>query len=157
MRSRPTTIATIAVTAGLALGGCGGSSGPSLSAFKSGYSAQKTQFTALGKALASAITSAPKETNGALATEFQSLSTRATAQAASLRKLNAPSKYKSELDSLASSFDTIAGDLHAVSTAATQGNASAAKSAAEKLVQDAATLKTTDTKLSQQLGLPQSS
>jgi hypothetical protein len=156
MRSRPTTMATIAVTAGVALAGCGGSSGPSLSTFKSDYSAQKAQFTTLGKDLASAITSAPKETNSTLATEFQALSTRASAQAANLRKLNVPSKYKAEVSSLATSFDTIGSDLHAVAAAAASGNADAAKSAAEKLVEDAAALKTTDKTLTQQLGLPQS-
>jgi hypothetical protein len=153
---RGTTIGTIAVTAVVALSGCGGSSAPSLSKFKSGYAADKTAFSQLGTDLASAITSAPKESNSTLATAFASLSTRATQQADNLRKLDPPSKYKDELNSLAASFDTIAGDLKAVSTAATKADATAAKSAAEKLVKDSVALKATDTKLTQQLGLPAS-
>jgi hypothetical protein len=151
---RRTTGAAIASAATIALAGCGGSSGPSLSAFKTAYAAQKVSFSALGNQLGAAITGAAKKTNAELATEFGTLAHGATQQAAALRKLDAPSKYKAELDSLATSFDTVAADLKGISTDASTGNANGAKTLAEKLVVASAALKTTDTKLTQQLGLP---
>jgi hypothetical protein len=153
---RRTTGAAIACAAMIALGGCGGSSGPSLSAFKTAYAARKASFSALGTQLGDAITGAAKKSNAELATEFGTLAQGATQQAAALRKLDPPSKYKAELDSLATSFDTVAADLKGISTDATTGNANGAKTLAEKLVIASAALKVTDTKLTQQLGLPAS-
>jgi hypothetical protein len=126
---------------------------PSVSQFRAQFGDQKASFQALGLAVASAIANAPKQTNTEIADNFSSLATRATAQAAALRKLSAPSNYKSQLGQLATDFDTVASDLKAVSGAASAGNPANARSSAEKLVLDAAKLKSADTALTQALGL----
>ena len=149
------SITTIAATTAVALAGCGGSSssGPSLSAFKSGFQAQKTTFTQLGSDLQKAITSAPSTSASAIATEFTSLATRTTAAAAALRTLRPPSKFSSQVSALATGFDSVAADMKSIATAATSNDASGAKTAAAKLVTDSATVHTDDLTLSRALGL----
>ena len=139
----------------LAIAGCGGSSGPSLSSYKSGFQVQKTSFRQLGSDLGQAISTAPQRSNSQLATEFATLTQRATAQAAGLRKLNPPSKYKPQNDTLAADFDTVAADLKAIATAASTNNGTAARTDSTKLVRDAAQLKSVDVGLTGALGLPQ--
>lgn len=139
----------------VALAGCGGSSGPSLSAFKTGFAADKVQFRQLGADLGAALQSAAKKTDAEIAAEFGALSARGTQQAAQLRKLNPPAKFKSDLDQLAASFDTVATDLHTIAGDATASNAAAAKAASETLVVHSATVKTIDRSLTAKLGLPQ--
>jgi hypothetical protein len=144
------------VVAALAIAGCG-SSGPSLSSFKSGYQKQKAQFTSLGTDLGTAITSAQSKTDAQIATEFSALSSRTSQTALQLQKLNPPSKYKQQLNALIGDFNVVAADLASIASAGTAHNASAAKSAAEKLVSDAAKVKAADRSLTASLGLPQSS
>ena len=115
---------------------------------------RKTNFRQLGTDLGQAITAASGKSNSQLASEFTTLSQRATASAAGLRKLNPPSKYRSQNSSLAADFDTVASDMKAIATAASTNNASAARSESAKLVQDAAQLKSVDVSLSSALGLP---
>jgi Tfp pilus assembly protein PilV len=146
------SIPLLAVLAAAMIAGCG-SSGPSLSSFKSGYSTDKTQLTKLGTDLGTAITTANHKTDAQLATEFQSLSTSVSREASSLRKLQPPSGYKSELHSLTTSLDAVATDLHTISTAATAADANKAKSATTKLLADAANVKSADTALTDKLGL----
>ncbi|MHB8658137.1 MAG: hypothetical protein ACYC91_09310 [Solirubrobacteraceae bacterium] len=144
------------MSAGL-LAGCGGSSSPSLSAFKQGFAAEKAQFQQLGTQLATAIRTAPQNTDAELATQFASLSSSAVQQAARLRKLDPPSAYKSQVGQLASDFDTVAGDLHKISSAATAGDARAARAASTTLVQDSSKLKAVDVAITGRLRLPQAS
>ncbi len=149
-------IVAVMVAALVALAGCG-SSGPSLSAFKSGFQTEKAQFQQLGRDLQSALGAAKGQTDVQLASEFTGLAGRASQQAASLRTLNPPSKYKSQRDQLAADFDTVAADLRAIAAAATGHNGPAARSATLKLVSDAGSLKSVDSSLSSSLGLPQAS
>lgn len=139
----------------VALAACGGSSGPSLSSFKSGFAADKTQFSKLGTDLGGAVAGAGAKSNSQLAIEFGSLASRATRQAGQLRKLKPPSKYKTELARLAAGIDIVAADLRTIAAAATAGDANAAKAAAETLAQNAAKVKAADQALTGQLGLPQ--
>jgi hypothetical protein len=148
------TIASAALLT-VVLAGCGGSSGPSLSSFKSGFAADKAQFSKLGTDLGAAVAGAGSKSNSQLATEFGALSSRATQQAAQLRKLDPPSKYKTELASLAAGIDIVAADLRTIAAAATAGDARAARAAAETLAQNAATVQANDQTLTRQLGLPQ--
>jgi hypothetical protein len=141
--------------AAVVLAGCGGSSGPSLSSFKSGFAADKAQFTKLGTDLATSVEKAGSQSNAELASAFAALSQRATQQASQLGKLDPPAKYKDDLDQLKARFTTVATDLSEIATAATKGDPQAAKAATEKLVQDAAKVKSSDTALTGALGLPQ--
>jgi hypothetical protein len=59
------------------------------------------------------------------------------------------------MDQLKARFTTVATDLSEIATAATKGDPQAAKAATEKLVQDAAKVKSSDTALTGALGLPQ--
>jgi soluble cytochrome b562 len=147
------TIASAALLAMLA--GCGGSSGPSLSSFKQGFVADKAQFSKLGTDLGAAVRGAGAKSNTELAAEFGALSSRATQQAALLRQLKPPSKYKTEVASLASGIDIVATNLHTIAAAATAGDPKAARAAAETLAENAAKVKAADQAVSSQLGLPQ--
>ena len=142
----------ILVTLGVA--GCG-SSGPSLSAFKSGFQADKAQFSAIGRDLQSSLQTAGKKTDAELGAEFSGLAARASQQAASLRKLNPPSKYKNLRDQLASDFDVVTADLSTIASAANSHDSTTARAATIKLIRDSATLKSVDDSLTTSLGLPQ--
>jgi S1-C subfamily serine protease len=127
---------------------------PSLSAFTSGFAADRAQFRIVGLDVAAAVSGAPSQSNGALAAEFGALSSRVGQQAALLLELNPPPQFKAQLDDLSGALNTVAADLRAVATAAEAGDAQAAKSAAETLVGDSATVKADDDALSAALGLP---
>jgi hypothetical protein len=152
---RPVMSAAIVVVVVVALAGCGGSSGPSVSKFKTGFAADKAQFTKLGSDLGTSVENASTKSNTELAAAFAALSARATQQVAQLSKLDPPAKFKNDLDQLKMRFTAVATDLTSISTAATKGDPTAAKTATEKLVKDAAQVKTSDTALTSALGLPQ--
>ena len=149
-------ILTVALALSVAIAGCG-SSGPSLSAFKRGFSAQKAQFTQLGRDLQVAFATARGKSNGQIGAEFSSLAQRTSQQADQLQKLNPPAKYKSQRDQLVSGFRTIAADLETISVSAKAGNVSGASKARNKLLQDAAGVRSVDRALTASLGLPQTS
>ncbi|HEX7610970.1 MAG TPA: hypothetical protein VF380_09870 [Solirubrobacteraceae bacterium] len=153
-------VTPIFLVALLALAGCGSStssstsSTPTVSSFKTTFAAEKAQLGALGKDVGGAVEGASKQTDTALATQFQSLASRATALAGSLGQLSAPAQYKAELAALQSSVTQVAGALHSIEAAAAAHDAAAAKAAAETLVADAQQVKTDDLALSGKLGLP---
>lgn len=147
-------VACAAVIAALALAGCGGSSGPSLSAFKKGFASEKASFRQLGLDLQGAITGAKAKTDAQLATEIGGLATRASAQASTLAKLDPPAKYKTPLANLVAGFRSVATDLRAIAAAAVKHDATQAKTATETLLGDAAKVKTADDTITKGLGLP---
>jgi hypothetical protein len=149
------TISAVLVAGLLAFTGCGGSSEPSTSSFKSAFSAQKTKLRVLGADAGAAVEGAGKQTDSALLSQFQSLASRATSMAGALGQLDAPSKYKAELAMPQSSVTQVADALHSIEAAAAH-DASAAKAASETLVADAQQVKSTDNTLSAKLGLPTS-
>lgn len=148
------SLASAATVLALALAGCGGSGGPSLSAFKSGFSADRTRFRQLGLDLEHAIAGAQSKTDAQLAGEIGALSKRAKQQASQLSRLQAPSKYQGELQKLVSALDAVGADLGHISTAATDHNVAAARSATRTLLSDAAKVKAADDGLSAGLRLP---
>jgi hypothetical protein len=152
------TVASALVIAALALAGCGSSSPgqPSLSAFKSGFQAEKAAFRQLGLDLQKTITGAKAKTDAELATEIGALSGRASQQASQLAKLNPPAKFKTSLTHLVAGFRSVSTDLTSISTAAVKHNGPAAKTATETLLADAAKVKTADDAITKGLGLPAS-
>jgi hypothetical protein len=116
-------IPVAAVLCAIAVAGCGSSSKSSstqsLAAFKTAFAAQRSQFKGLGQDLASAIRTAGSKGNTDLASEFNSLSSKAT-------------------------------------QAAGKNDAAGAKSSTEKLIKDAAAVKSADDGLAKALGLPAS-
>jgi hypothetical protein len=158
LHKRKASVAATLLT--LALAGCGGSSGatsgsgPSLSGFKTGFTIAKVQFRRLGSDLGTAVEKAGAKTDVQLAAEFDKLSARAKGQAAALRKLDPPAKFKSELSHLSTSLDSVATDLGGIASAANAHDATKAKAATTTLITDAAKVKTADNALTAQLGLP---
>lgn len=151
------TLASGAVALAIALAGCGGSSGPSLSSFKSGFSKDKTQFKQLGTDLRTSLTQAGSKTDAQLATELSALADRAKTQATQLSKLNPTSKYKSELNTLVSSMNAVGANLKQIATAATKHDAKTARALTATLVQDAAKVQSSEEAITKGLGLPSSS
>jgi hypothetical protein len=145
------TAATSSTTTSSSAAGTG-----STGSFKSGFAADKVQFAALGANLQKALTQAGSKTDAQLATELSKLSDQAKAQAQKLSQLSPPAKYKTTLDNLVNSLNSVAADLKAISVAATKHDATAAKSATEKLVADATKVKASDTQITKGLGLPAS-
>jgi len=148
-----------AAIAAAALAGCGGSSsnsssGPSLSAFKSGWQAQKASFAAIGTDLQTAIATASTTSAPKIASEFASLGSRMTHAASALRALKPPARYQTRVGQLAAAFDAVSGDMTAVSTAANHNDVTAARTAAAKLVTDWATIHAADLVLSHEFGFP---
>jgi uncharacterized phage infection (PIP) family protein YhgE len=151
------TLASGIVLLAIALAGCGGSSGPSLSSFKSGFAKDKTEFRKLGADLQTALTQAGSKTDAQLATELGTLSTRAKQQASQLSKLNPPAKFKTNLNTLVSSLKSIGGGLSQIATAATKHDAKTARALTTSLVQNASKVKSSETALTKGLGLPATS
>jgi hypothetical protein len=149
---KPIAIA-IAMLLAASLAGCGGGSAPSLSAFKSGFAANKKSFHSLGVDLQHAIATAQSKTDAQLATEIGALATRAKQQADSLSKLNPPSHYKAALTKLEAGFNSVAADLKQIATAATKHSAATARTATLALIHDASTVKAGDTAISNGLRL----
>jgi hypothetical protein len=146
--------AVTAVLSALTLSACGGSTGPSLSAFKTGFENNKASFRTLGLDLQHAITGAKGKTDAELASEFGGLATRAKQQAASLAKLKPTAKYKTDLSNLVSAFDAVGTDLDNISQAATRHSSTGAQAATVTLITDAAKVKAADGAITAGLHLP---
>jgi hypothetical protein len=124
-------------------------------AFKSGFAADKAQFSRLGTDLGHAIAQAPTRTNAQIATEFASLSARTSQQASQLRQLQAPPSFQPEITQLAAGFDKVAADMRAIVSIATSGNGKQARPAGATLALDSAKVKAIDRDVTAKLGLPQ--
>lgn len=147
----------MAMVGSVAVTGCGSgksSSSTSQVDFKTGFAASQKDFRTLGTDIAKDITAAGSKTDTQLAKEFTGLSTRAGQQATQLAALKPPVKYTKRVTSLIAGFQGLTTDLSRISTAATQHDASGAETATRSLLVDAAKIKTADTSLSKDLGLP---
>lgn len=147
----------MAVMAALLVAGCGSgtsSSSASQAQFKAGFATSQREFRKLGTDLAKDITRAASRTDAQLAKEFGALAKRARDQAGQLGALKPPAKYAKQIASLVAGFHATEADLSKIATAATNHDASSAESATRELLTDAAQIKTADTSLSRDLGLP---
>jgi hypothetical protein len=144
------------MVAGIAVSGCGSGKSTSDSQvdFKTGFAASQRDFRKLGTDIAKDITGAGSKTDAELAKEFDGLASRANQQASQLAGLKAPSRYAKRMTHLVAGFRGIKADLSRISTAATNHDASSAETATRALLTDAAKIKTADTSLSKDLGLP---
>ena len=147
-------VAAGTVTLALALTGCGGSSAPSLSAFKGHFKSDKASFRQLGLDLQKAITGAQAKTDAQLASEIGALAGRASAQASRLAALRPPDKFKASLTALVTGFKAVSGDLRSIAAAAVKHDAATAKTATKTLLADATQVKTADDTITKGLGLP---
>jgi hypothetical protein len=150
-------VCAVAMMATLVVTGCGSgtsSSSASQVEFKAGFATTQREFRKLGTALAKDITRAASKTDAQLAKEFGTLAKRARRQADQLAALKPPAKYAKRITSLVAGFRATEADLSQIATAATNHDASSAESATRALLTDAAKIKTADTSLSKDLGLP---
>ena len=134
------------------LASCG--SQPSLSAYRTGFQNQRIQAQSLGRDVVTSLLTAHNKSNSQLANEFAGLASHTNQIASNLRKLDPPSKYKSQNSQLASDFTSVAGDMSSISRAATAGDAPGARAARLKLDQDLAKLGQVSRSLAGSLGLP---
>jgi hypothetical protein len=148
------TLVSVLAPLAILLAGCGGSSGPSLSAFKSGFAKEQAQFVKLGADLQTVLTQARGQTDVQLATELSALSARAKQQASQLTKLIPTPKFKTDLKTLATSLDVVGSDLSQIAAAATKHDAKTAKALTPTLIQHASLVKASDAALTKGLGLP---
>jgi hypothetical protein len=147
----------LTMAATVAAAGCGSSKSSSSSShvdFKSGFAASHKAFRQLGTDIAKDIAGAGTKTDAELAKEFRGLARRADGQATQLAALAAPSKYTQRMGNLVAGFHSLKLDLSKIATAATKHDASSAGTATRALLVDAAKIKTADTSLSKDLGLP---
>ena len=152
MKNSPAVLACIVLI--IVLAGCGGSSAPSLSAFKSAFTTDRAQFHQLSVDLQREIAGARAKTDAQLATEIGALSTRAKHQASDLAELEPPGKYKADVQKLISGFTGLGADLEQISVAATKRDAASASAATNLLLRDAATIRGADNDLTASLKLP---
>lgn len=151
LKNLPKILACVVLT--VALAGCGGSSAPSLSAFKSAFTTDHAQFHQLSVDLQRELTGARAKTDAQLAIQIGALSTRAKHQASDLAELKPPGKYKPDVQKLISGFTGLGADLEQISVAATKRDAASATAATRLLIRDAATIRAADDALSSALKL----
>jgi hypothetical protein len=149
------TAPLVATLLTIALAGCGGGgSAPSLSSFKHGFAASKVQFRQLAADLRTSLEKATTRSDAQLAAEFDKLAAGARAQAARLRGLDPPAKFRPEMHQFISGLSSLAGDFARIARAADAQNVKTARAATTAMITDAATVKTADNELTAQLGLP---
>ena len=142
----------------MAVAGCGSgksSSSTSQVDFKTGFAASQKAFAVLVTDIAKDITGAGSKTDAQLAKEFRGLATRADQQASQLAALTAPAKYTKRMTNdgrrLPRDEERPVHDLHRGHPAR---RAQGAETATRALLADAAKIKTADTSVSKDLGLP---
>jgi molecular chaperone GrpE (heat shock protein) len=148
------------------LSGCGSSSSGSSSSSPSAGSSSSTQasqssaqfkaaitpvlnsFKRASQATGAALQQARSQTDAQLASTFQQLATKWKSALAKLETLQPPPRFAAAYSRLKSQVSGVAADLAAISTAAQNHNASAAKTATIKLIKDILSAKTTSTTFS---------
>jgi hypothetical protein len=151
-------VCAVTMAASVAAAGCGSSKSSSSTShvdFKTGFATSQKTFRTLGTDIAKDITGAGTKTDAELAKQFRGLATRANQQASQLAALTTPARYTKRVTTLVAGFHALKADLSKISTAATKHDASSAAAATRALLTDAAKIKTADTSLSKDLGLPQ--
>jgi len=131
-----------AVVAGL-LAGCGGGGDKSDSGavFKKDAASLAAKTSLLGDDLGTAITTASTKTDAQLTAKFTDLTSRARTIVAQLKALKPTDSARQKVADLAESLDVGATDLDAITKAATNSDADAAKTATEKIVADSPAIK----------------
>lgn len=160
-----TASAALAATLVL-LSGCGGSSSGNSSSTTQANSSSSTQtsqspaqfkaaiapvlssFKSASQATGSALQKARSQTDAQLAMTFQQLATKWKTALSKLETLKPPPRFAAAYNRLKSQVSGVAADLGAISTAAQNHNANAARTATTKLINDILSAKTTSTTFS---------
>ena len=171
-RARPrswiTRSAAIATTL-LLLSGCGGTSSSSSSSsapasssstsqtsetsqsagqFKAAIAPVLNQFKSASQATGAALQQASSQNDAQVAAAFQQLAAKWTSALAKLETLQPPPHFTAAYNRLKSRVSRVTADLAAIVSAAQSHNATAAKDATTKLVNDIVSAKATSTALS---------
>jgi hypothetical protein len=142
-----------AVSAAVALAGCGGSSSDTAAKFKSGYNAVRVPLNQTGQQIAAELQKAPGQTDPQVATSFTSLAQTFGSQVTELGKLKPPSNLQAQWTKVIQAGTRIEADLLAIATAARQHNKSLATSAGASLGHNAAALSAAVAPIKAKLGL----
>ena len=135
---------TAALGAALAIAACGGESQETTVAdFRKEYAPISAAVRGLGEDVGNAVTTAKDKTDAALQLEFAELSEKTTSVAAELAAEEIPDDAKIEAarGALVSGLRKGAADLEAISIAAGENDAAAARAATVRLVTDSAKIK----------------
>ena len=171
-RARPRSWITrsAAITATfLLVSGCGGSSSSSSSAsapasssstsqtsetsqsagqFKAAIALVLNQFKSASQATGAALQQASSQNDAQVAATFNQLAAKWTSALTKLETLQPPPQFTAAYDRLKSRVSRVTADLAAIVSAAQSHNATAAKDATTKLVNDIVSAKATSTALS---------
>ena len=138
-----------ALAAAVLIAGCGASikhvktvTTPSGSTARAAYAPVQTQIESLGTDIGSAVDGAPKQTDAALATQFTGLATRARTEIAAIDGLGVPTQAPAARTALRDALEKGTGDLQDIATASRAHDATAARTAAGKLVADSEVIRT---------------
>jgi curli biogenesis system outer membrane secretion channel CsgG len=136
-----------ALAAAVLIAGCGSSTtktttAPTANSAKAAYTPVQAQIKGLGTDIGAAITAAPKSTDAALAATFTGLATRARIEVTALDGLAVPAQLTAARNALRDAVEKGTGDLQDIATASRAHDATAARTAAEKLVADSEVIRT---------------
>ena len=154
-----------AVACLVVLAGCGSSSSStstpktttaSAADFKAQFAAVDKQLKATGTQLAKLFQTAKGQTDAALATQLDAITTKLGTLNGRLATLTPPAKLQSDYTELKKQFAQVHADLASLAAAARAHDVSKAKTETERTVSDSAAIKTTANSVRKALGLPQS-
>jgi hypothetical protein len=154
-----TFIVRTALVAAFLLPAACGSSSPSTTtssqtaSFKARYSSAISQFKRTSKAIGNAITKAPTQTNGQIATTFKDLAGQWQGDVSKLETLTPPASVATRFNTLTAAATRAESDLNAIVAAAETNSASAAKQASATLVTDVLDAKTASQRIGKALGI----
>ncbi len=160
-------IAGATILAMLLLSGCGGSSSggsttsstsagssstsqttPSAAQFKAAIAPILNEFKLASQGTGAAIQQAASQTDAQVTAAFQQVAAKWTSALERLKTLQPPPQFATAYNSLKSQVSSVAADLGAIVSAAQSHNATAAKDATKKLVNDIVAAKATATTIS---------
>jgi hypothetical protein len=145
--------AALTAAAGLALVACGGTPSSSPGSLRGSFSAQRARVNGIVSELGTTLTRAGPQPDALLSNEFSALGVRAQQEAAVIAGLGHPSGYNTRLRDLDHALIAVASGLDQLSTAATEHQPAAMRADISALRGDAATVRTTEARLAQTLGL----
>jgi hypothetical protein len=149
LRHRTPTLAALLVTgaAAIAAAGCGSSddssttTGPTAADAQDAYAATKSKLSNLGSRIGAALSGASGQSVDQLESQFSDLQQQAQQQVDAIRDLDVPGQLADERDALSDAVDKGKDDIRELVAAVRDKDAAAARTAAQNLVTDSATIK----------------
>lgn len=141
------------IAAVLLLAACGSSSSSTTTDFKTTFTSATSQLQQTSRAIGNEIRQAPSQTDNQIASQFHSLAVQWQGPNRQLQALTPPSNVGSDFKTLTGATQRVENDLNAISTAAQNHDASAARQSAMSLVVDDAAAKAASQSIDGKLGI----